>query len=259
MEETARKEKLTQLVSQFETAMADGQLNGASEETVRGWLNELLAVFGWDVKNTREIHQERTLGHAERERLKAIGSHNVRPDYTFLSGNVRLAFLDAKALGVDIGSDASAAFQIRSYGWSIGATFSVLTNFKELAIYDCTVKPDITQPASFARLHFLSCKDYTDRFATLNAYLGRESVMRGMKPVSNRNSISLDTAFAKVLCDFRVHLAKAIMHSQQNRYSLEAVGLWAQMLINRILFVRVCEAKGLEEDRLLLRFAQEGF
>lgn len=30
-----------------------------SEETIRTWLNEFLGLFGWDVKNTHEVIQER--------------------------------------------------------------------------------------------------------------------------------------------------------------------------------------------------------
>ncbi|MEI2760941.1 MAG: hypothetical protein V9E95_01690 [Methanothrix soehngenii] len=36
---------------------------------------------------------------------------------------------------------------------------SVLTDFEEFAVYDCTVKPDKTDKASNARIFYLNYKD----------------------------------------------------------------------------------------------------
>ena len=52
---------LSQLVSKFREAVNNGQLDNTSEETMRGWINELLSLIGWDVNNTKKVHQERTL------------------------------------------------------------------------------------------------------------------------------------------------------------------------------------------------------
>lgn len=102
---------LSQLVSKFREAVNNGQLDNTSEETMRGWINELLSLFGWDVKNTKQVHQERTLSKEQRELLGEIGSHNIRPDYTLVNGSVKLAFVDAKDLDVDIHTNKSAAFK----------------------------------------------------------------------------------------------------------------------------------------------------
>lgn len=115
------KDSLIQLVDRFQQLKTDGGLNKSSEATMRAWIDELLAIFGWDVQNTHQVLTEHTLGKDERQRLHDIGSTNTRPDYTLVNGNVALAFVDAKSLDVDIKNDKSVAFQIRSYGWSVGA------------------------------------------------------------------------------------------------------------------------------------------
>ena len=91
-----RKDEFAALVSRFLEARSNGQLKDASEETVRMWINDMLGVFGWDVSNTRQVMQERTLERSERERLHNIGSRYVKPDYTMMNGNSRLFFIDAK-------------------------------------------------------------------------------------------------------------------------------------------------------------------
>lgn len=249
---------LSQLVSKFREAVNNGQLDNTSEETMRGWINELLSLFGWDVKNTKQVHQERTLSKEQRELLGEIGSHNIRPDYTLVNGSVKLAFVDAKDLDVDIHTNKSAAFQIRSYGWSIGAKFSILTNFREFAIYDCTARPNIEDTASFARTFYFTYDEYEDNYDTIRRFLDRDCVVTGDFPQANVKVESLDEAFANMLCDFRILLATAIKDKLHSYVSMSAISLWSQIIINRILFIRVCESRKLEEDGLLLSFENSG-
>lgn len=248
------------LVERFSAFEKSGQLSKASEETMRSWINELLLVFGWDVKNTNEVQQEVSLSKNERVHLPEIGSHNTRPDYTLVNGKLKLAFIDAKDLDICIERDRTAAFQIRSYGWSISAKFSILTNFRELAIYDCTIKPKIDDPASFARIHHFTSDQYVEHFDLLARFLERTTVIEGcFDPIVNRNSVSLDVDFAKSLCDFRIHLAEAILTRNGPVVNIETLGMWCQIIINRILFIRVCETRQLETPDLLLQFESRGF
>lgn len=55
-------DRLALLVERYQTAKAKGQLAGASEATMRTWIDELLSVFGWDVHNTHHVLTEQTLG-----------------------------------------------------------------------------------------------------------------------------------------------------------------------------------------------------
>ena len=56
----------------------------ASEEIIRAWINQMLAVFGWNVRNTNHVLQEVQLETLERVALSGIGSTNTRPDYTLI-------------------------------------------------------------------------------------------------------------------------------------------------------------------------------
>ena len=172
------EEQLQALVTKFSHAKVSGQLDNSSEETVRMWINELLQLFDWDVQNTHQVLQERKLNKSSRDRLREIESTNNKPDYSLVNGNLHLAFLDAKALDVDIENDSRVAFQIRSYGWSAGTLYSFVTNFESIAIYDCSIKPSVTDNASIARLYFFRIEDYVENFQTLALYLYRQSVLQ---------------------------------------------------------------------------------
>ena len=68
-------------------------------------------------------------------------SKNKKPDYAFRIGTELLFYLETKKPAVDITSDILPAFQLRRYGWSGNLKISVLTNFTDLYIYDCSVRP----------------------------------------------------------------------------------------------------------------------
>ena len=151
----ARIDEFKNFIGNYRNACERGELDKASEETTRTWINQMLAIFGWNVRNTTHVLQEVPLEISERNALSEIGSTNTRPDYTLVNGRVRLFFLDAKKRSVNIKTDKSVAFQIRSYGWSIGTGYSIVTNMDELAIYDCSAMPRVSDNADFARILYL--------------------------------------------------------------------------------------------------------
>ena len=256
------KKQFVNLLEKYSIAKSKGYLSNASEETVRVWINELLGIFGWNVQDTHQVLQEKQLNELQRKKVHEIGSKNIRPDYTLVNGSVKLCFIDAKNLSVNISSDTDAAFQIRSYGWSIGADFSIVTNFEEIAIYDCKVLPVQNQPAEFARIHYFKLSDFEENFETINAFLCRESIINYRYEINTKTGDSPDQVFALFLCNIRVQLANSIISlnsERQHGYDASLVGLWVQIIINRILFIRVCESRGLEEDGLLSNYANSDF
>lgn len=66
------KDKLRDLVNRYQIAKNKGQLQGASEATMRTWIDELLSVFGWNVQNTHQVLTEHTLGKDEKNKLQEI-------------------------------------------------------------------------------------------------------------------------------------------------------------------------------------------
>ncbi|MFI3297874.1 MAG: N-6 DNA methylase [bacterium] len=254
--------KFSAIIQRYTDAKNSGSLIDATEETVRTWINELLSIFGWNVQDTKQVLQERRLEADLREKLRNINSHNTRPDYTLVNGGVKLCFVDAKNITVNIESDSDVAFQIRSYGWSAGTKFSIVTNFEELAIYDCSQHPICGQPANFARLHYFTISEFVENFDLINTFLNREAVIDNLFQIQSPSGDSPDELFADFLCSIRVKLANSILaHNDTNIHHSDPllIGLWVQIIINRVLFIRVCESRGLEEDGLLLRFAESDF
>ena len=65
---------------------------------------------------------------------------------------------------MDIGADPVPAYQLRRYGWSAGLRLSILTDFEEFAVYDCTIRPRQNDKASYARVMIFNYREYPDRW-----------------------------------------------------------------------------------------------
>jgi len=264
-----RKQILEELIEKYRSFKEQGRLGQSSEETMRTWINEFLAIFDWDVKDTSQILQEKVLSKEEKERLTEIGSTSTRPDYTFKRGKEKLTFLDAKGTYIDLKTDADAAFQIKSYGWSILAPCAFITNFEEFAIYDCTYIPSQKQPVNFGRI-YLKIDDYLDNFEVLEKHLLRSNILKGKLSQLYSNSLqgereiqklSPDFLFAQQLSEFRLTLANQILTLNQDLINdnSELLAYITQVVINRIIFIRICEARKIEREGLLKEFQNNGF
>lgn len=264
-----RKEQLASLVERYQSFKREGRLNLSSEETIRTWINELLSIFDWDVMDTSQILQEKVLSPEEKRRIEEIGSTSTRPDYTFKLGNQKLTFLDAKAVSVNIETNNSSAFQIKSYGWSILAPCAFLTNFEELAIYDCTYVPNQEQQANLGRT-YLKIDEYVDNFEVLENHLLKTNIVNGnlekhysntLKNVSSIQKLSPDFVFAEQLSKFRLSLAKNIVvrNTTLINGNTELLAYLTQVIINRIIFIRICEARRIEREGLLFSFLENDF
>lgn len=264
-----KKEILQELINKYQLFKKQGRLDLSSEETMRTWINEFLAIFDWDVRDTSQILQEKVLSTEEKARLIEIGSTSTRPDYTFKRGKEKITFLDAKGTYINLETDAEAAFQIKSYGWSIVAPCAFITNFEEFVIYDCSYLPKQEQPANFGRI-YLKIDDYVDKFEVLESHLLKSNVLRGhlsqlytdtLKGEREIQKISPDLLFAQQLSGFRLTLANNILASNRNLINgnSELLAYITQVAINRIIFIRICEARKIEKEGLLKDFQNSGF
>ncbi len=119
---------------------ADAYKAGRYNETQlrREFIDPLFITLGWDVNNAA--------GYAEaykdviHEDAIKIGAATKAPDYCFRIGGTRKFFVEAKKPSVDIHGDPHPAFQLRRYTWSAKLPLSILTDFDELAVYDCRIR-----------------------------------------------------------------------------------------------------------------------
>ena len=134
------KEEVAKLCQHFATNREAFLAPGVKEAHVRQTLiDPFFEALGWDVRSAamvapqyREVIPEDSLD---------VEGQQKAPDYTFRVGTLPKFYAEAKKCGVNIGADPGPAYQLRRYGWSAKLALSILTDFEELAVYDCTIRP----------------------------------------------------------------------------------------------------------------------
>ena len=209
-----------------------------------------LKALGWDIESKGIAPFLREVITQDRVQ---VGKTKKAPDYGFgLPGSEkRLFYLEAKAPSVKIKTDKDAAFQLRRYGRSGQTAVSLLFNFNELAIYDCTQKQNATSDAKFARLKYFTCDEYIANFDFIYDTFSREAIYNGnfhrfiQDKTQKKGSVTLDKDFVESLNKWRLNLAKSIA---KNNFKLseEEINLCVQLLLDRIIFLRFCEERDVE-------------
>lgn len=146
--------------------------------------------------------------------------------------------------------DVGPAFQVRRYAWSAKLAISVLTDFEELAIYETNSRPNQRDSASVGRVKFYKFTDYIEKWEEIYNILSKEAVVKGnldrfVKSSIKKGTTTVDDEFLKEIEKWREILAKKI--ANRNKYiSLPQLNFSVQQTIDRILFLRMAEDKGIE-------------
>ena len=243
--------KITTLVQRFDEQKEYYKNKDYNEtQTRRDFIDPFWKALGWDIDNENGYAETyREVIHEDR--LK-IGSATKAPDYSFkLVGGKRLFFLEAKKPSVIIKDEIAPAYQIRRYGWSAKMPISVISDFEEFAIYDCTTKPKETDKASNGRIKYLTYKEYLNEFDFIWDTFSKERVLKGSfdKYISTdknkKGTSTVDYEFLQSLDKWRVELAINIALRNKNIYEDE-LNFIVQHTIDRIIFLRIAEDRSVE-------------
>jgi hypothetical protein len=227
------------------------------------FIDPLFEALGWDMGN-RQGFAEAYKDVVHEDAIKVGGVHKA-PDYSFRVGGVRKFFLEAKKPAVTIKDDGQAAFQLRRYGWSAKLGLSVLVNFREIAVYDCRVRPSKTDKASTARVKLIRYDELPDRWDELASVFSKNAVYKGSfdafdtgKVGKKKGTSEVDAAFLDEIERWRDELARnlALRNRDLNARDLNFA---VQVTIDRIVFLRICEDRGIERyGRLETAAAKKG-
>ncbi|MBI5846507.1 MAG: Eco57I restriction-modification methylase domain-containing protein [Nitrospirae bacterium] len=243
--------EISDLIERFERNR-ESYLSGQYNETQlrREFLDPFFCALGWDVDN-KQGYAEAYKDVIHEDALK-IGGATKAPDYCFRVGGVKKFFVEAKKPSINLKEDVSPAFQLRRYAWSAKLPLSILTDFEEFAVYDCRIKPAQTDKASTGRVLYLTYKDYQARWDELVAIFSREALLKGSFDKYSESSklkkgtATVDNAFLSEIEDWRDMLARNIALRNAD-LSQRELNFAVQRTIDRIVFLRICEDRGIEE------------
>lgn len=241
---------IRQLVERFE-ANLDTYRGGGYNETLlrRDFLDPFFKALGWDIDNSQDYAEAfREVIH---EDAIKVGGSTKAPDYSFRIGGRRIFFLEAKEPAVFIKEEVAPAYQLRRYAWSANLPLSILSDFEEFAVYDCRAKPAPNDKPSKGRLLYLTYRDYLERWDEIAAVFSREAVLKGSfdryarEAKGKRGTATVDAEFLAQIEQWRDLLAKNLALRNPG-IGVRELNFAVQATIDRIVFLRICEDRGIE-------------
>ena len=226
------------------------------------FLNPFLAALGWDVFNAKRAPQHlREVVHEDSVEVEdadagAGAVFTKKPDYALRLGATRKFFVEAKRPAVAVDTNPMAAFQARRYGWNARLPMVVLTNFDKLILYDSRIRPQVEDDVRVARLKIYDSTEYVARFDELYAQISREAVYSGAfdaqfeSDAIHAGAETFDEYFLNQIETWRAQLAQDII-TQNATLTQPEINFGVQRLLNRIIFLRICEDRELERYQTL--------
>ena len=263
IDKLSAKEKIESLVTRFEDQYDSYKNSDYNEtQTRRDFIDPFFKALGWDMDN-EEGYAEAYREVINEDKVRISGATKA-PDYSFrLVGGKRLFFVEAKKPSVSVKEDIQPAYQVRRYGWSAKLPISIITDFEEFAIYDCTKKPDPTDKSSVARIKYLTFRDYSKEFDFIWDTFSKEQVLKGsfdkfvQSDTYKKGTATVDKDFLESLNRWRTYLAANISWNNKNLDEYE-INFVVQQTIDRLIFLRIAEDRSVEPYGSLKRTLKQG-
>ena len=240
------------------------------------YVDRFWELLGWDVQNRaqRAPQDVEVMVEPSMDTLDDEGLRSREPDYMFRVNGFLRFIVEAKKPSVDIETDRKAIYQAKRYAWSAVIPFAVLTDFEQFRLFDTTLKPALNEPQRGLVMDFRFGYDkYVEQWDVLAATFGRDAVADGALerlraqirkvPAGRRlrtvdrmlidlkGDEPVDREFLSYLDLHRKHLARHVYRDNRKVFPesdtlhgaarlTEAV----QRLMDRLVFMRVCEDRG---------------
>lgn len=259
------KATIQKLVTRFSEHRKDYHLADYNEQKTRqDFINPFFKALGWDIDNEKgDSEAYREVIYEDKVVVKGKAK---APDYGFRlsgSGKKRLFYVEAKKPSVPLKTNKESAYQLRRYGSSAQAHVSILTNFEDFIIYDCSKVPNLNDATTVARLKHIGFEDYIKEFDFIYDIFSHEAVTKGrfdqfvQTSASKKGTDTLDKRFVQSLDQWRKYLATSIAVNNK-KINDEELNFAVQQTIDRLIFLRFCEDRSVEPYGQLQKAVSKG-
>ena len=238
-------EKIKELISEYEKLKKSGEIWHKNEtETRDSFIDPLFKALGWNMEN----RLNRTDSVSKEEKIS-----KKRVDYGFRINGIPKFFLEAKSLREEnIQTNSEYVKQAINYAWMKSCSWAILTNFETIAVYNADWKDSI-YPNNFVFVFrtndFLTNKNfmYLSKKAFENDELDNYAETVYKKQLKN----PINKQLLQDMIHFREVLSKDIVRNNQDKHlTQDDIDESVQRILDRLIFIRNAEDRGLEENQL---------
>ena len=245
MDKIQKKEILARLVRRFEQ-----HRDWDESQTKKSLIEPFWELLGWNIRDPDEVVLEKRV---------EMDAHLRRADYAFAVGGRILFLVEAKPPKRNLTKDREAIFQLKRYVFNTpGVWVGILTDFEEFVPFLVLKKPDYKNPAEGMLKQFvMRYTDYAERWDELEATFSKDAVAEGalekLLPRTRKLEVvtePVDRAFFNDLMKWRLDIARSIARNNPDVTS-DTLNEAVNDLLNRILFIRIIEDRGIEPYTIL--------
>ena len=260
--------RVCELITRFERHARDNYLQPGYQEAEarKDFIDPFWKALGWDVDHEHEHNPYEQ--EVKVERGVNVARAQKRADYAFyLKPNFKDVrfFVEAKKPSLDLTKNTDAHFQTLRYGYSANTPLAVLTDFEQLHVLDCRLRPhpDTALAQVWKRWHYLEFRE-REKFAEFYWLFSREAHADGSyqrrveelpKPKGGAKQRGLfkggyqpvDASFLADLEEYRETLAKAFKKADNALDSGQLTEM-VQRTLDRLVFLRFLEDKQIETE-----------
>lgn len=260
--------ELARLVEIFHKNFPHYKAEGYDESSLRNdFLNPFWRALGWDIENREGLPQP--LREVQVETRVHIGGKKKRADYIFRTDGINRFVCEAKKPQDDLGQ--KSAYQAQRYAFNLQLLVATLSNFERLELFIVGGRPDKDAPWDVCRKWHYS--EYLGRSRELWDLLSRDNVATGTldkfiaalpkraiagRPrqgwlIAPERIRTVDSEFLAYIENQRERLAKDLVanNKSQNWEHGALLNESVQRILDRVLFVRICEDRDIDTGRPL--------
>jgi len=238
------KEEVRKLVEKYKKLVETGEVKEFNEpHTKREFIEPLFDALNWATGDHNEVTREEIIS-------------KKRADFGFRINGIPKFFLEAK--GIEEKLEVEHAEQSINYSWLKDVTWAVLTNFVELKIFNAKWKSKGIAEKRFIELTY---DEFVDRFedlwllskdAFIDKELDKKAEQYGKKYKMTHVTPVMEQIFNDLMI-WREKLTKGIFAWTDNKNiytNEELLEECVQRILDRLIFIRVCEDRELEPPTL---------
>ncbi len=248
-------EIISERVKDFEKNKHVLTKRGHGETNIRtNYIDVLFAALGWNMTNVYEVVREFT-------QKDTSGTKKV--DYAFKINRKLCFFIEAKEASIDLVHDKDAIYQAKRYAYSTNGTapIVILTDFEEFRVFNVLKAPLYDNPDREIMKEFcFRYTDYVQKWDVLWTVFSREAVETGsiqtLRGKIGRNTHLMDADFLDQITSWRELLAKNIA-LRNKELSVDDINEAVQRILDRLIFIRNLEDRGIESENTLLNRTKE--
>ena len=214
------------LISSYETKFKPNESHFNERSTGQGLIEPLLETLGWNTRDIDEVYPE----------YYVTGSGRV--DYVLKINRIPVIYLEIKKLSESLDGVQGGKYykdQAMDYAWKKRATWAVLTNFKELRLYNAKERLPIFR---------IPYQEYTTKFEGTLHYLTKDATVKGEigQLYALKAGKEIDEDFLQDLQKWRLNLANDV--HKNNILTIEQISSQTQKILNRLILIRIAEDRG---------------